>query len=579
MSTVAAAAATTTDSPTRRQALVFACKAWGLRALRMLRDAADPERPRRHPRAAMLVQAPVLAEFDSPLWPREEVDPMLVAGKLQNLRQALKRLDGIELAPEACFGFWKQVGRATRRRGYAVGRELREGCLIPAVGGGLCQLSNALYDTAVRAGLSVLERHRHSRVLPGSLAEQDRDATVFWNYLDLRLCAPFAWRLEAEMDAQRLRLRIRGHRDPATVSWPMAVAPRTAPVRSNDCGSCGQHECHRHTGPSTDGLRRLWWLQEAWPEFRSVLEAQRGNGDRVFGPGGQRLPAQAPWRRAPQSIAWRFGLWRGRPLPQVRLAQLRAHARDLARQLQPQDLDLVLPQSLLPFLWRDGELAGRRYAVLMTALPMRSLQEALDAAVRRHPQLRSLRDFRADEALIADEWQALQGAEVWWSPHAQVLAMAGERGRVLPWAIPSVPLATGRATVRTRPRLFFPASPLARKGILELLEALRDRDVEILLPPGDSERELDPGRARLRRVASYREGLAQADGVVLPAWVEHQPRALLAAIGAGLPVVATPACGLPVSLPWRPVEVGDVDALRAAVGMVLEDAGYQPIPV
>ena len=68
-----------------------------------------------------------------------------------------------------------------------MGRELREGCLVPSIGGGLCQLSNALYDAALRAGLQVVERHRHTQVVPGSLAESDRDATVFWNYRDLRL--------------------------------------------------------------------------------------------------------------------------------------------------------------------------------------------------------------------------------------------------------------------------------------------------------------------------------------------------------------------------------------------------------
>ncbi|RDZ27527.1 VanW family protein [Lysobacter silvisoli] len=573
-----AMATVATALPTRREAWVFACKAWGLRVLRALRDAADAQRPRRHARAQSLAHAPVLAEFESPLWPRDEADPLLVAGKLQNLRLALKRLDGIEVAAGARFGFWKQVGRATRRRGYAVGRELREGCLIPAVGGGLCQLSNALYDGAVRAGLTVLERHRHSRVLPGSLAEQDRDATVFWNYLDLRFSAPFAWRLEAEMDAQRLRLRIRGHRDAAAQAWPMAVAPRRPPTPGNDCGSCGQHECHRHTGASGGGLRRLWWMEEAWPEFRAALAEQRSEDDRVFGPGGRRFPAQAPWRRVTQSLAWRYGRWRGQALPQVRLAQQRAHARDLARQLRPQDLDLVLPQSLLPFLWREGELAGRRYAVLMTALPMRALQDELDAAVRRHPQVRSLRDFRADPALIDDEWQALQAAESWWSPHAQLLALAGARARALPWALPEAVPAAERIAAGARARVFFPASPLARKGILELLQALHGEDVEILLPPGDSERALDAGRATLRRVVSYRLGLLEADAVVLPAWVEHQPRALLGAIAAGMPVVATPACGLPDSLPWTPVAAGDVAGLRAAVLAALQQRSQPVIP-
>lgn len=31
---------------------------------------------------------------------------------------------------------------------------------------------------------------------PKSLARIGRDATVFWNYVDLRLRAPAAWRLE-----------------------------------------------------------------------------------------------------------------------------------------------------------------------------------------------------------------------------------------------------------------------------------------------------------------------------------------------------------------------------------------------
>ncbi|KRD34625.1 hypothetical protein ASE35_07700 [Lysobacter sp. Root916] len=563
---VAAIETAGTALPTRWQAVVFECKAWGLRGLRWWRDALDRQRPRRHARADALRAAPVLAEFESPLWPLDEADPLLVAGKLQNLRLALKRLHGVEVAAGATFGFWKQVGRATRRRGYAVGRELREGCVIPAVGGGLCQLSNALYDGAVRAGLEIVERHRHSRVLPGSLAEQDRDATVFWNYLDLRLRAPFAWRLEVSMDAQRLRLRIRGHRNASEHGWPLAVSPRRPPEASNDCGSCEQHECHRHTGPSADGLRRLWWMEDAWPEFRAALKEQRGDGDRVFGPGGRRFPAQALPRRVLQSLAWRYGRWRGQALPQVRLAQLRAHARDLARQLRPNDLDLVLPQSLLPFLWREGELAGRRYAVMMSALPMRTLQAELDRASQRHPQVLSLRDFRADPALIEAEWNGLLAAEAWWSPHAQILDLAGARAQPLAWALPEPLPVDARLPRGGRARVFFPASPLARKGILELLAALGDQEVEILLPPGDSERGLDPGRASLRRVASYRQGLLEADAVALPAWVEHQPRALLSALASGVPVIATAACGLdPRMGGWRQVDAGDVAALRAAV--------------
>lgn len=564
-------AASSTDRflPTRRQALLFTGKAWGLRIRRWLRDAMDRQRPQRHPRDDSLRTEPVLAGSESLLWPGGEVDPLLVAGKLQNLRTALARLDGIVVPAGATFGFWRQVGRASRRRGYAVGRELREGCLIPAVGGGLCQLSNALYDTALRAGLEIVERHGHSRVLPGSLAERNRDATVFWNYVDLRLRAPFAWRLEVAMDAHSLRLRIRGGASGAQPALPVSIAARRAAAASGDCVSCGEIDCHRHTGPGVEGLRRLWWMQEAWPEFLDCMASERGDGDRVFGADGLRLPAQAPLRRVVHSLAWRYRRWRGQALPGVRLAQLRTHARDLARRLEPRDVDLVLPQCLLPFLWREGHLAGRRYAVMMTALPMRALQAVLDDAVARHPDTMSLRDFRADPALVEAEWNALQAAQAWWSPHAQVLALAGGRARALPWRVPGPLARPSRGGVGARPRLFFPASPLARKGILELLAALRGEDVEILLPPGDSESGLEPGRATLRRVDSYRQGLLESDAVALPAWIEHQPRALLGAIAGGLPVVATPACGLGAELPWLSVEAGDVDGLRAALLQVL----------
>ena len=45
-------------------------------------------------------------------------------------------------------------------------------------------------------------------------------------------------------------------------------------------------------------------------------------------------------------------------------------------------------QSLLPFLWRDGNLGGREVRVLMTRLPLASLQRRLDDARAAHPDAR-----------------------------------------------------------------------------------------------------------------------------------------------------------------------------------------------
>ena len=53
------------------------------------------------------------------------------------------------------------------------------------------------------------------------------DATVFWNYVDLKLRARHAWRLEVEITATELVLRIRAHAPPVAprVMWR---APRDA---------------------------------------------------------------------------------------------------------------------------------------------------------------------------------------------------------------------------------------------------------------------------------------------------------------------------------------------------------------
>src|SRR5204863_8927159 len=119
----------------------------------------------------------------TPLWsdvrPEERTYQL---GKVQNLRRAAAALDGVVVPAGAIFGFWTQTGRASRRRGFVTGRMLQQGCLVPAAGGGLCQLSNALYDAALQAECEVVERHTHSRAVAGSAAAAGSDATVAWKY-------------------------------------------------------------------------------------------------------------------------------------------------------------------------------------------------------------------------------------------------------------------------------------------------------------------------------------------------------------------------------------------------------------
>ncbi|MBS0410854.1 MAG: glycosyltransferase [Proteobacteria bacterium] len=56
-----------------------------------------------------------------------------------------------------------------------------------------------------------------------------------------------------------------------------------------------------------------------------------------------------------------------------------------------------------------------------------------------------------------------------------------------------------------------------------------------------------------------------AAAMVQPALVEDQPRRLLAALAAGVPVIATPACGLDTRPGLTLVEADDAEALTAAL--------------
>ncbi|HEV2815988.1 MAG TPA: VanW family protein [Allosphingosinicella sp.] len=137
--------------------------------------------------------------------PRERA---LELGKVQNLRIAAAALDGIVLAPGETFSFWRAAGRASRAKGYVTGRELRLGCMIPSIGGGICQLTNALSRVAHQGGMEIIERHSHSVHPEGFFIDDATDATVFWNYIDFRFRSPRRVRIGASLTETTLVVRL-----------------------------------------------------------------------------------------------------------------------------------------------------------------------------------------------------------------------------------------------------------------------------------------------------------------------------------------------------------------------------------
>src|SRR5918993_2313789 len=259
--------------PAFSDALIFRTKATLLQMNRAARSILRNETTRFPIRDGLSGEA-IIGQSVTRLWTgSDDSEKYLLAGKVHNLRLAIRRLDGVEIPAGGVFSFWSQIGRPGGWRGYVAGRELREGCVIPTVRGGLCQLSNALYDAALSAGFEIIERHAHTQVIPGSLAEVGRDATVFWNYVDLRFRSSRSYRVEATMDANLLTVRFRGSvgQDRRRVRRPerrvMIDADTAAP---HSCLTCHVHDCFRHVErEATDFGRSAFLVDEYYPEFNS----------------------------------------------------------------------------------------------------------------------------------------------------------------------------------------------------------------------------------------------------------------------------------------------------------------------
>ena len=558
---------------------LFEIKATLLRARRSLVEFGRS--PRRLARAADAAGYDhLVAESVTGLWS----DPALAEqtmqlGKVQNLRLATAQLDGVVLEPGQTFSFWRQVGRATRRRGFVRGRMLQQGCLIPAVGGGLCQLSNALYDVALAARCRIVERHAHSHRVPGSAAAEGHDATVAWNYVDLRFEAPARMRLGVRLSERELIVSLRSRKPAAVMSSPLPDDDTVAVREAASCGSCDETDCRLHEGDRGPGVlagRRAFLVDEAWPEFLAFVEAERRPDDVIGATDFRRWSAvgfaQAHAARREglvRSLGWRLTPPQGAARRSSDAGATAAIARTLARRLAPHVTELVIAQSLLAALWREGALGGRRFSVLMTRLPADVLQARLDAALAAHPERATLGDYRAEPWFAAAEAEALAAAAEIVTPHAEIAALFGARARRLDWRRPAPP------TRRPTPGdvFAFPGPTVARKGAYEVREAARRLGVTVR--PTGAELE-GAGFWTGLEVDRASAGAGWLDGVravVHPAIAEGAPRRLLEALAAGAPVITTEAAGLAPQPGLTIVPMGDVEALVVAMGScVVRDA-------
>ena len=98
------------------------------------------------------------------------------ADSRHNVRQALSYFNGYVVYPGDTADFNAIVGPRTEGRGFRAAPEYAGNELKKGVGGGVCQASTTLYNAAIMANMTILERHSHNMTV--SYVEPSQDAAV-----------------------------------------------------------------------------------------------------------------------------------------------------------------------------------------------------------------------------------------------------------------------------------------------------------------------------------------------------------------------------------------------------------------
>ena len=101
-----------------------------------------------------------------------------------NIKNALITLNKIEIYPNEIFSFNNIVGRRTAENGYREAKIIVNNEFVEGIGGGVCQVSSTLYNTALLAGLEVIEANKHSKQV--HYVKYGFDAMVNFGSSDLR---------------------------------------------------------------------------------------------------------------------------------------------------------------------------------------------------------------------------------------------------------------------------------------------------------------------------------------------------------------------------------------------------------
>ena len=108
--------------------------------------------------------------------------------RAHNITLAGQKIDESVVQPGEEFSFNTAVGPTTKRNGFMLGMVFNSGRRSQGYGGGVCQVSSTLFNTAKQAGMEITERHEHS--LDVGYIERGKDAATSYGVKDLKFVNP-----------------------------------------------------------------------------------------------------------------------------------------------------------------------------------------------------------------------------------------------------------------------------------------------------------------------------------------------------------------------------------------------------
>jgi vancomycin resistance protein YoaR len=101
-----------------------------------------------------------------------------------NIANASSKINGVVVYPGEIFSINYHFGEMSTRNGYAYAPVIVRGQFVDGIGGGICQVSTAMYNAVKLAELEVVERRNHSMKV--GYAAGGFDAAVAGDFIDFK---------------------------------------------------------------------------------------------------------------------------------------------------------------------------------------------------------------------------------------------------------------------------------------------------------------------------------------------------------------------------------------------------------